>query len=67
MLVIDDNKKGEKQMTYKDIAFCTAKDCRNLECIRNTNRPDFQPGDMPVCYMNFKEGCKKFKKKEQGK
>jgi hypothetical protein len=53
-------------MTYKDIAFCTAKDCRNLDCIRNTNRPDFQPGDMPYSVINFKWKCKDYKK-EQGK
>lgn len=46
---------------YKDMTFCAAKDCRNLKCIRNTNRPEFQPGDMPVCYAGFKETCKKYK------
>lgn len=53
-------------MTYKDIAFCTAKDCRNLDCMRNTNRPDFQPGDMLCSFINFKWKCKDYKK-EQGK
>jgi hypothetical protein len=53
------------QMSYKDMAFCTAKDCRNLDCIRNTARPDFQPGDMPYSLINFKWKCKEYKK-EQG-
>lgn len=54
-------------MTYKDITFCTAKDCGNLECHRNTNRPDFQPGDQLVAMCNFKWKCVEFKKKEHGK
>lgn len=53
-------------MTYKDMAFCPAKDCRNLDCMRNTNRPDFQPGDMPVCYAGFNVNCKEYKKKPAG-
>lgn len=28
---------------YKDITFCTAKNCGKLDCPLNTNRPDFQP------------------------
>ena len=52
-------------MTYKDMSFCPAKDCRNLECIRNTSRPDFQPGDMPVCYAGFNKNCKEFKKENE--
>ena len=52
-------------MSYKDMAFCPAKECRNLDCYRNINRPDFQPGDIPVCYMNFKESCEEYKG-EQG-
>lgn len=54
-------------MSYKDMAFCPAKDCRNLYCIRNTNRPDFKPEGMLVCYAGFSVNCEDYKKKEQGK
>lgn len=38
---------------YKDISFCaSSKICSNLDCPRNTGRPDFQPGTMPVCYIS---------------
>ena len=52
-------------MTYKDMAFCAAKDCGNLKCIRNTNRPDFQPGDMLVCYAGYSVSCEEYKKKKE--
>jgi hypothetical protein len=60
------SKQGEGEMTYKDMTFCTAKDCRNLDCHRNMNRPDFQPGEQLVAMCNFKWKCTEFKK-EQGK
>ena len=54
--------------TYKDTTFCTAKDCGNLQCHRNMNRPDFQPGEQLVALCNFQWKCTEFKKKEeQGK
>lgn len=38
---------------YKDMAFCAKSgQCANLECIRNTKRPDFVPDGMPVCYID---------------
>lgn len=37
-------------LCYKDRSFCPARDCKNLECDRNTRAPDFDPGDMPVSY-----------------
>lgn len=47
------------------MTFCAVKDCRNLDCRRNTNRPDFQPGDLPVAYMNFRANCKEYKKENK--
>ena len=36
--------KSEQQMLcYKDMTFCAADDCSNLNCLRNTKRADFQP------------------------
>jgi hypothetical protein len=52
------------KVTYKDMAFCPAQDCRNLDCKRNTNRPDFKPEGMAVCYANFSENCKEYKKEQ---
>ena len=43
--------------TYKDTTFCTAKDCGNLQCHRNINRPDFQPKPTDrISWMGF-ENC----------
>ena len=50
-------------MIYKDMAFCPAKDCKNWNCPRNTDRPDFQPGGLPVCYADFKSNCTKYTNK----
>lgn len=47
-------------MSYKDMAFCPAKDCKNWNCSRNTDRPDFRPNGMPVCYADFKSNCDQF-------
>lgn len=52
-------------MSYKDISFCPAKDCRNLDCRRNMNHPDFQPNGLSVCYVNFYMSCKEYKEQKQ--
>ena len=30
-------------MTYKDMTFCTAKNCGKLDCPRNVNGANFKP------------------------
>lgn len=50
---------------YKGMTFCSAKDCRNLQCDRNTNRPDFQPNDLPVAYAGFRDNCKEYEKEQK--
>lgn len=52
-------------LSYKDRAFCPAFDCRCLECDRNTNREDFQPGELLVCYSGFSSSCKKYKEQKE--
>lgn len=38
-------------MVYRDRWFCAHKGCKNLDCDRNTNRSDFNPGTQLVSYM----------------
>ena len=52
-------------LCYKDMSFCTAKDCTNMECNRNTSGPNFNPDDWwkdKVAYAAFKEKCKEYRK-----
>ena len=52
-------------LCYKDITFCTAKDCDNLKCRRNMRRDDFRPDDFfkdLIALKDFKTGCPKYKK-----
>lgn len=54
-------------LCYKDMSFCTAQDCTNLECSRNTRRGDFNPDDFwsdKVCYGDFLSDCKNYTKEE---
>jgi hypothetical protein len=32
LFLLEIAKKGPKQMTYKDMTFCTAKNCGKLDC-----------------------------------
>lgn len=47
-------------LCYKDMTFCTRRNCANTECIRNVNRSDFKPDNMSVAYSCF-QSCKDFK------
>lgn len=50
---------------YKDRSFCTALDCSNLSCIRNTRRDDFKPDEFwadKVCYADMKDTCTEYEK-----
>ena len=54
-------------LCYKDMTFCSATDCDNMECPRNTRGPLFAPDEwwsQRVAYSNFKRNCKEFKPKE---
>ena len=56
--------------TYKGISFCTAKNCGNLDCHRNTLRSDFQPGENDWISWIGHQNCQnyvKLDKKEQTK
>lgn len=46
---------------YKGMCFCS-QTCYNYECLRNTLRKDFRPGDQMVSYANFKNTCNGYKK-----
>lgn len=51
-------------MCYKDRSWCSAKDCQNMECNRNTNNKEvFNPDEFwskRVSYMNFRKDCKDY-------
>lgn len=53
--------KSEYQMLcYKDMTFCAADDCSNLNCLRNTKRADFQPDGFfkdKIAYSDFQKEC----------
>lgn len=53
-------------LCYKDMSFCTATDCGNLECIRNTRGSFYNPPDdfwkEHTCYADFQRTCKDYKK-----
>lgn len=53
---------------YKDITFCAAKDCKCLDCLRNTKREDFLPDDFfkdKVAYSNFQKDCTRYEKESK--
>lgn len=57
-------------MTYKDMTFCTAKNCGKLDCHRNTLRSDFHPGENDWISWIGHQNCQnyvKLDKKEQSK
>lgn len=57
-------------MTYKDMTFCTAKNCGKLDCHRNTLRSDFQPDENAIISWIGNQNCQnyvKLDKKEQNK
>lgn len=61
--------KSEYQMfCYKDMTFCAADDCSNLNCLRNTKRADFQSDDFfkdNVAYSDFQKGCPNYEKESE--
>ena len=55
-------------LCYKDMVFCTAKDCANMECIRNTRGPHFTPDEWwanKVAYADIKDGCHEYRKEDR--
>lgn len=62
--------KSEQQMLcYKDMTFCAADDCSNLNCLCNTKRADFQPDDFffkdKVVYSDFQKDCPHYEKESK--
>lgn len=53
---------------YKDMSFCAKSgQCANLECRRNTKRPDFDPDGMSVCYIDIDiSKCQDYKEVNNG-
>ena len=54
-------------LCYKDMSFCSAKDCANKECPRNTRGYNYTPDDWwkdRVAIMDFKASCKDYTKDE---
>lgn len=54
-------------MSYKDMTFCTAKDCAKMECLRNTrNKKFFCPSDFwkdKIAWSDFQnQGCPDYAK-----
>lgn len=53
-------------MCYRDMTFCTAKDCRNMKCRRNTRNTDFfHPDEFwkeHIAYSDFFKECPYYKK-----
>lgn len=54
---------------YKDRSWCTAKDCANLKCDRNTRNKDvFNPDEFwskYICYaVDIKNNCKDYVKED---
>lgn len=53
---------------YKDMTFCTAKDCAKLDCPRNTKGANFKPDEFwkdKIAWANFKESCPEYRKEEE--
>lgn len=58
-------------MTYKDMTFCTAKNCGKFDCPRNVNGPNFKPKPIDlISWIGF-ANCPNYQsinyQKEQGK
>jgi len=58
-------------MCYKDMAFCTAKDCTKLDCLRNTrNKEFFRPDDFwkdKIAWSAFQSQCPDYRKENTDK
>lgn len=57
-------------LCYKDMTFCTAIDCVNLECKRNMNREDFTPDSFwkdKIAQSDFRKICKQYYKENNPK
>ena len=54
-------------LCYRDMTFCTSKDCGNTECPRNTKGPMFDPDEFwkdRVAMADFQKTCKEYKKED---
>lgn len=52
---------------YRDMMFCNAKDCANLDCRRNTKNINLPPDDFwadKICIGDIKDKCKNYKKEQ---
>lgn len=52
-------------LCYRDMTFCTAKDCTVKDCPRNIHGDNFTPDEFwknKVCYADFKSSCPKYMK-----
>lgn len=50
---------------YRDMMFCNAKDCANLDCRRNTKNINLPPDDFwadKICIGDIKDKCKNYRK-----
>jgi len=58
-------------MCYKDMTFCTAKDCAKLDCLRNTrNKEFFRPDDFwkdKIAWSAFQSQCPDYRKENADK
>lgn len=48
--------------TYKDMTFCIAKECTNLNCHRHMLGPNFTPApeDKYIALSDFRRSCKEY-------
>lgn len=51
-------------IVYKDMTFCSCKDCTNIGCKRNPNNINWMeiPDDMGVAMSDFSVCCLEYKK-----
>lgn len=58
-------------LCYKDMTFCAAKDCTDMECRRNTRNEDFfHPDDFwkdKIAISDFQKRCPNYKKEHEQK
>ena len=47
---------------YKDQSFCTAKNCGNMDCLRNVNRKDFDPEPTDTIAWSGFSTCPEYRK-----
>ena len=54
-------------ITYKDMTFCSCKECVNLDCKKNPNNINWKiiPDYMGVAMSDFSTRCLKYKKENE--